>query len=189
MSSGLHVFSLCNWCWDSTQHDFAIGLPTSGAGADLYGSWSVWEPKLLVFSCGFRGVTRFWVPFFRASWPDHPDPRRGLDLPICQHVIQLESCSSDESCNELEATTDESCANFFNEAGEIHCLQPMRPCYNSSTSEKLSVIMSLWPFVKKESLQTQKQPVFTGETRQGILVAEAQWQCTSNTDPQRLVDP
>ena len=46
---------------------------------------------LLVFVCL---LARLFVCLRLSAWQLHPAtpvPRRGLDLPICQHVIQLES--------------------------------------------------------------------------------------------------
>ena len=74
-----------------------------------------------------------------------PDPRRGLDLPICQHVIQLESCSSDDQMN---LATSWKLPQIIHSANlsmklvkNVVCNRRVL-CYNSYLHQQLSVIMS-----------------------------------------------
>ena len=143
MSSGLHVFPSVT----DAEIQLSTILPL------------VCRPQVPVLICtdlGAFGSLSCW--FFRAGFAESRGSEcrffvrrdRIIRIPGEAWIYQFVNMSSSLSpAAQMNLATSWKLPQMnlapilFNEAGEIHCLQPMRPCYNSSTSEKLSVIMSL----------------------------------------------
>ena len=184
MSSGLHVFPSVT----DAEIQLSTILPL------------VCRPQVPVLICTDLGAFgSLVVGFFRAglfrgsecrsraSWHVVPGSQArpgSTNLSTCHPAWVLQLRWSDESCNELEATTDYSQRQFVNEAGEKCCLQPTCVVLQQlSTSATFRDHVPRQPFVKKESLQTPRNNLYLQEKLVREFCSLQKPSGSSNTDP------